>query len=263
MFIDKDTRKPVDFRPDPRTPYVFLHRGRQYVLTVCGARFFADAYASHVLEHELREEWWEIEPGQVVFDIGSAFGSYTLPSLASGALCVVAMDPDRDTYFSLASNLAVNGFWNRCAHLNIMAGDSERMADYYPANNSERPEGPAELRMMLPIDSIRRRVVPWIDRLDWMKIDVEGSEAAVIKGAIGTIGEFHPRLLVENHLGFNPQAVEDVQALLLPLGYAEEQRSDDDGANNCWSRWTWEGKTPPQGAPKGRGCSEVAGKPAT
>lgn len=49
-----------------------------------------------------------------------------------------------------------------------------------------------------------------------IKIDVEGMEVDVLRGAIGTIERCSPKLLVE---AATAQALQDVEAVLRPLGY--------------------------------------------
>lgn len=53
----------------------------------------------------------------------------------------------------------------------------------------------------------------------FIKIDVEGHELEVIKGAINTIETFKPDILVEVHLGITPEDVKNI----LPQGYIFER----------------------------------------
>ncbi len=36
-----------------------------------------------------------------------------------------------------------------------------------------------------------------IERVDWIKLDVDGNELTVLRGALGTLDRYRPRLLVE------------------------------------------------------------------
>lgn len=43
-------------------------------------------------EHEFRNKYWNIQDGDVVFDIGSSYGSYALTACAAGAEKVYAFE---------------------------------------------------------------------------------------------------------------------------------------------------------------------------
>ena len=44
-------------------------------------------------ERDVRDELWAVAPGDTIFDIGAAYGSYTLCALACGAAQVFAWSP--------------------------------------------------------------------------------------------------------------------------------------------------------------------------
>jgi FkbM family methyltransferase len=58
-------------------------------------------------------------------------------------------------------------------------------------------------------------------RVDFVKIDVEGHELAVLRGAAGVLARFRPALLIElearHHKGASP--LDEAAAMLTPLGY--------------------------------------------
>lgn len=64
-----------------------------------------------------------------------------------------------------------------------------------------------------------------LPRVDLIKIDVEGHEMAVLRGARTLLQRFGPSLIVEiegRHQGTGPDPVADARALLEPLGYTGE-----------------------------------------
>lgn len=57
------------------------------------------------------------------------------------------------------------------------------------------------------------------DRVGLIKIDVEGHELAVLRGALETIRSNRPLLIIEAEDKHRPDALQSVRALLEPLGY--------------------------------------------
>lgn len=53
-----------------------------------------------------------------------------------------------------------------------------------------------------------------------IKIDVEGHELAVLRGAQATIARYKPNLLIEVEENIAPGALAEINAMLMPLGYA-------------------------------------------
>jgi len=41
--------------------------------------------------------------------------------------------------------------------------------------------------------------LPELDRLDWMKLDVEGGEYDILLGGMKTLEKFKPNLIIEDH----------------------------------------------------------------
>lgn len=190
-------------------------------------------------EQELRDRWWHPLPGQTVLDIGAAFGSYALPALAMGARVVAFSPAEFDTKL-LKLNLGLNPeLARRC--LVVRDGlysadgwfDPDRCAFAkappfrvgHPTPGREMEEAITErtkhqwLRVR-SLDSFLEEH-PGIDRIQWMKIDVEGAELEVLKGAEKCLRMYRPRILVENHefhvAGISNQVRDYLQGL--NLGY--------------------------------------------
>lgn len=217
------------FDSDPIREFHF--KDKTFQVTGCTAVFPHQLFDSFsFFENNIRDKWWNIEPEESVLDIGSAYGSYTFTALALGASLVIAIDPDRESYFDFETNLLLNRFNNRCLHLNLMLGTTEGLVDYYPKSHSIRPEGTPEKRIMTSVDNFIQSTIP----VNWIKIDVEGSETDVLKSAEKTLTESDPKLLIENHICFDPTIPEQVSDYLIPFGYKEERDTSELG---CWSLW--------------------------
>ena len=65
-----------------------------------------------------------------------------------------------------------------------------------------------------------------------IKIDVEGAEADVIRGALGTLRRYRPALLVEVH---HVRAMHDVGVLLQEAGYVSSVlQTPEESASRCF-----------------------------
>lgn len=221
--------------------YYFHFKGKKYYINTVGAKDPKEILWSFTHEVEVRDQLWNVQPGDYVLDIGGFCGSYTLTALAAGAELIVVLEPAKEEYFNLCSNLIVNGWINKALPMNVLAGETQGTVAYYPESHScGRLEGEPEKRLMFPIDQILQLNV--FPKLDWIKIDVDGTEEGVLKGAVKTLQKYHPKILLEYHRGFVEGIEAKVATILQPLGYLEKQRIvDENELNDCWGLWSWEG----------------------
>lgn len=178
------------------------------------------SWFSFIDEENVRGRFWypNIKYDDVVYDIGAAFGSYTLPALCLGAQKVVAFyirEGEEEEKDLLQRNLFVNmdldpkrviihnsfGLYSKSGYLNIK---EQKFSE-------TKEEGSIEVRRLddLNIDEVH---------IDIMKIDVEGAELEVLKGARKTIEKYKPKLLIENHKFMFPDIEDKVIEFLRSLG---------------------------------------------
>lgn len=142
----------------------------------------------------------ELRTGQVFIDVGANNGYYTL--LASSRVGptgrVIALEPNPDSFDRLMKNLSFNRITN-VTSFDCGAGDSEGSTPLYihPFEDGRSSSFIRSTRQVL------MRTVP-LDGLaeardaDVVKIDVEGGEAAVLRGMAGLINSRHrPKFVVE------------------------------------------------------------------
>jgi len=143
-----------------------------------------------------------LKPGALSLDIGAHIGPHTLVLADSvgpqGA--VLAFEPQRVIFQMLCANMALNNHTNTyCYHAAVGERKGTLIVpelDYTVENNfaalalGEYQQG--EKVHVLTIDGLD------LQRCDFMKIDVEGMELEVLKGAQKTIARFKPALYVEN-----------------------------------------------------------------
>jgi FkbM family methyltransferase len=178
-----------------------------------------------------------LRPGNVVFDVGAHIGTYTLIALQkvgdNGR--VVAYEPHTFTRKYLEQHLDWNGGLKRTIVRDLCCGVSEGMTDFYC--RSDRAEG---MNSLVPTDGFEKKSV-MMTTLDkdvetlaiiptLIKIDVEGSEWDVLKGALRTISKYHPTIFLSLHpvalskLGVSPNQVLE---WLVEHGYRHKMISQD------------------------------------
>jgi len=170
--------------------------------------------------------------GKVVYDIGAHRGSYALFfSRQVGATgSVVAFEPAPGNFDKLARNLALNHIINVRA-LPLALGAEREVREVFALPGMSTTASLAADAQTPFRRSVGRAQVERLDDLvapldlpapDFVKIDVEGFELDVLRGARGTLARYGPDLMVEIH-GANhalkAQRVEAISELLQPLGY--------------------------------------------
>ncbi|MEV4111635.1 FkbM family methyltransferase [Nonomuraea sp. NPDC049695] len=180
-----------------------------------------------------------VRPGAVCFDIGAAYGMYTYPlaRLAGPAGRVHSFEPLPVPYRILETGRRAAGARN-IQVTNAAIGSStgwRRLTLPYRfglpihgrAHVQEGLKHPgrftATRTLEVPIYTVDRVCeLREISRVDFMKMDVEGFEPEVLKGAEWTIAQHRPTLLLEieeRHLGKYGQSAADVASSLIERGY--------------------------------------------
>ena len=148
-----------------------------------------------------------LKPGMTVFDIGAHQGFHTL--LASRCVGssgrVFSFEPSPRERRALRLNLKIN-FCDNVAIQPVALGGEETTADLYVVDefdtgcNSLRPPNVPESTSTVRVSV--RTLDNWvteqeIDRVDFIKLDAEGAELSVLKGASKSLARMRPVLLVE------------------------------------------------------------------
>jgi FkbM family methyltransferase len=144
-----------------------------------------------------------LHPGDIVVDAGANIGNHTVfyaKKVAPGGM-VYSFEPQRITFEILCANLVLNNLLN-VIPMHAGAGEVEGQA-VVPAVNPNMVQNfgavsieghqSGDMVRVLPIDSLELKSCKLI------KVDVEGMELKVLKGAEKTIRACRPFLFVENN----------------------------------------------------------------
>lgn len=152
-----------------------------------------------------------LQPESVVVEVGANIGAITVP-LAKAAGAVLAYEPQTDIFEMLRSNVAASP---SVTIVNLGLGKTAHTAHY--TSNVDNTGGVGlghtgdhEIRVVTLDDDFS------LDRLDLLKIDVEGMETDVLLGARRTIAKYRPLLYVENDRTGNAHRLLDT---LFAFGY--------------------------------------------
>lgn len=176
-------------------------------------------------EYDFRAQHWNVKPGDYVVDAGASYGAYTLAALVSEAVEVWSFEPEPSVFRDLCKNLDVNGYQNssRVFAAEIALWDSVARIDmkgYAPHWPEQTVTG---LYNAMPLDDLAGSM----SRFDWFKVDVEGAEERVIRGALHTINKFRPKLIVEAHLFLDEGIPNKIAALLPRYQWQWVERGDE------------------------------------
>lgn len=177
-----------------------------------GCRFKArKGKADILLLSELSEtfmgQYFKPKEGDIVVDCGAHVGKYTLPAskmvgVGGGGGKVIAIEPHPENYRTLLENIDLNGFRN-IVPFNVAAVDYDGQILLNESINDAGygVKGPSSKDSILvkarTIDSILLGDLG-LNKVDYMKIDVEGAEVEVLKGARKIIAESpYIKILIE------------------------------------------------------------------
>ncbi len=177
----------------------------------------------------------QIRPGSVVFDIGAHVGYYTLLSqkLVGAAGEVVAFEPEIRNFRFLSDHVLTNGLSGVSMH-QLAVGARRGHSTFRLGSGSGTghliAEAPAALSdSVVSVVAVDEFVAEEKIQPTHMKIDVEGFEVEVLRGARNTLETLRPTLFLSTH---GPRIHSACCQLLRLIGYQLAPLSGDD-LENC------------------------------
>jgi FkbM family methyltransferase len=159
----------------------------------------------------------QVRPGDVVIDCGAHVGMFTRLALRLGAGLVVAVEPERTNLLALERNFAAEikagsvrlvpkGVWDAVGKLNL------RLSTMNTGSHSlvfDKEIAGTEVIDVTTIDQMVESMK--LKRVDFIKMDIEGSERHALLGGRKVIQNWRPRLAIASyHLKGDPAAIAEI-----------------------------------------------------
>jgi FkbM family methyltransferase len=203
----------IPFRLSPKD-------GRRVVFGGVALRVFGDpgdAYYAEVARHlqaqdrlcsVLRARCATLDGGPVVLDVGANIGVATMAMATAlhGPARFLAVEPSPRNLAHLRRNLAANGFEQRAEVIAAAAGAEPGSLSFHESEfgagshlvSGHHLAGDAMPAVQVPVETLDHIVsARGLERLDLIKIDVEGFEPDVLAGGAGAIERFRPAIYME------------------------------------------------------------------
>jgi len=216
-LLGKILRFPLDLIP-PKTVLPILRgrmRGMRWVKGAGAHGYWLGSY-----EHDKRLAIEDgVKKGSVFYDIGANVGYYSLMAakLSEPDGQVVAFEPLPRNVAYIHRHVALNKLQQRITVIEAAVSDHCGTAFFDPDISTSKGhvahEGQLEVRLVCIDELVRAGEIPLPDV---MKIDVEGAEAEVLRGALQTLQACHPLLYLDTH---QREAHEQTVEILKSLGY--------------------------------------------
>ena len=209
--------------------------------------FWIPAGSKYVLPFNLAEQEMQIygtgdqavHPGDVVLDGGANVGVFVRFSLKAGAKLVVAIEPGPENLECLRRNFKSEieagkvivypkGIWDKDDVLTLRVDPNNSAADSVVLKTEGQTRS-----VQVPLTTIDKMVAELkLERIDYVKFDIEGSEPNALRGGAESIKKYRPRLSISayhaaDHSILIPQIVDSFKKdYKLACGPCNESRQE-------------------------------------
>jgi FkbM family methyltransferase len=201
------------------------HERRELVVELQGNRYHVQTCSGElspfpeINRDNVYEKVPEFVPGagDVVLDVGSNTGMFSLKQAARGAR-VYAFEPNPQAYSRLMRNIEENSLADRVSGFQLALGSRPGQAALKAATATVLTRVQFDSQGDVKVDSLDQ-VIPGlgIDRVQLMKLDVEGAEAEILAGGTQVLDRVE-RIVMEYH---GSERLHQVRAIVGKAGFTE------------------------------------------
>ena len=211
----------------------YQFKGRYYNIAYIDPSPYHASWFTFEDESSVRDAQWSISFNECVFDVGAAYGSYSLTALAVGASKVYAWSPQGEVGLPaerefFRESLKLNGWEDKCVIYDSGVYDKAGWLNALTQEFSiaEPTEFNNDIIKVDQLDLWYENVFLKTDKKEnhsgfWLKLDVEGAEVEVLKSSSKLIKDLKPRITLENHVFKRATIEQEVRDVLVGYGYRE------------------------------------------
>jgi FkbM family methyltransferase len=192
----------------------------------CGNNVFTIYTADENYEQHLYP-YVDLKSG-VFIDVGAHVGRYSIRLGKMHNVRVLAIEPERRNFEMLERNIALNKLTNVFA-VNVGAYSASGMIPFYLNDHGEGTHSlvkPTKLQTMIPVETLDNLIeqLSLEDEVKKIKIDAEGAEVEILKGAKRVLERNRPTMVIEI---WTQENLELILHLLRPYSYTMKQVDED------------------------------------
>lgn len=192
------------------------------------SRYFESNYEAEnvaFIKEQCKEE-------MTIIDIGAHLGviSLTIAEVIKGKGKIYAFEPTPSTFKTLTQIVALNNRVSTILCINKAVAEKEGTVSFFIDNNegsnaNSLVQKNERTRSGIKISTINIDqfvISNEIKQIDFIKIDAEGTELAVLKGGIKTLQQHQPKLILAIHprlIKNNGDDINEIYQLLISLNY--------------------------------------------
>jgi FkbM family methyltransferase len=186
-----------------------------------------------------------LKPGGTLIDVGAHIGTFTLKAakVVGEHGRVIAIEPNPQTFAKLRANVEANKF-SHVSLIQAACGDKPGRLKLFLGSKvntglaslskqnvvDQGADGQVSVEVdLVPLDRIIEQA--GLSRIDVIKVDTEGAETMIVRGAMNALARFRPVLVMEtidHHLRNMGSSLAELDALMDRLGYEISRRDSTD-----------------------------------